>query len=668
MPFRYLLAIILCLASLSTIKGQTTRPWEELFSELTTDDDVESAEWEETYEMLCDLEQHPIDINTATEEQLLQLPFLNKKQVEDILSYVYFNNGIKSLGELAMIESIDYTTRCLLTYFTYCGEKKIDAATTLRNMLHYGRNEVVGTAGIPFYERHGDKNGYLGYQYRHSVRYRFQYSNRLKIGFIGSQDAGEPFFANKNKWGYDHYSLYAEVHDIGIVKSIVAGQYRASFGLGLVIGDGTGIGKMSNLSALGSRTYGLRAHTSRNAANSLRGAGATINVAKGLDLSAFVSYRNIDATLHSTDSTASTITTIVTSGMHRTVTEMNKKNNSTETSAGGNVRFFSHGFHLGSTFSWTKYDKDLLPNTSQAYHKYDAVGNNFWNVSANYGYTGHNLAVQGETATGDGGALATIHTLSFSPSSRISLMALHRFYSKKYHARRARSFSEGGKVQNESGVYLGAQWQPSRRIKVMAYSDYAFFPASKYNALASSQAWDNLLQMQYTSERLTLSLRYKLKMKEYDNSAMTGLALKTTHRGHASISCSLGRWRCATQAELSLSNFEGSNMGWMVAQNIGYTQNWLRINATIGYFDTDDYESRVYGYEQGVLYSYSYLSYYGEGIRWSVAARATLRSNLTLIAHLSTTDYFDRSHISSSLQQIDHSSKTDLELQLQWKF
>ena len=123
MPFRYLLAIILCLASLSTIKGQTTRPWEELFSELTTDDDVESAEWEETYEMLCDLEQHPIDINTATEEQLLQLPFLNKKQVEDILSYVYFNNGMKSHGELAMIESIDYTTRCLLTYFTYCGER-----------------------------------------------------------------------------------------------------------------------------------------------------------------------------------------------------------------------------------------------------------------------------------------------------------------------------------------------------------------------------------------------------------------------------------------------------------------------------------------------------------------------------------------------------------------
>ncbi len=109
-------------------------------------------------------------------------------------------------------------------------------------------------------------------------------------------------------------------------------------------------------------------------------------------------------------------------------------------------------------------------------------------------------------------------------------------------------------------------------------------------------------------------------------------------------------------------------MGWMVAQNIGYTHNWLRINATIGYFDTDDYESRVYGYEQGVLYSYSYLSYYGEGIRWSVAARATLGRNLTLIVHLSTTDYFDRSHISSSLQQIDHSSKTDLELQLQWKF
>jgi hypothetical protein len=527
----------------------------------------------------------------------------------------------------------------------------------------------VATANIPFYERHGDQNGYLGYPYRHSIRGRFQYSNRLKVGVLAAQDAGEPFFANKNGWGYDLYSLYAELHDVGRFKSVVAGQYRAAFGQGLVMGGGTGMGKMSSLSALGNRTYGLRAHSSRNTANSLRGAGATINVARGFNLSAFVSYRHLDATLHTTDSTATTITTIVTNGMHRTATEMEKKNNTTETTAGAHVHYFTHGFHVGATGAWTRYDKELRPNTSQAYHKYDAAGKGFWNVSADYGYTGHVMSIKGETATGDGGAWATLHTLSITPSSSLSLMALHRFYGKKYHARHAGSFSEGGRVQNESGVYLGAQWQPTRRIKLMAYSDYAFFPASKYQALASSQAWDNLLQVQYTTDRLALGLRYRLKMREYDNSAMTNLATKTTHRGRMSLSFSPGRWRCSTQADLSCSTFEQQrSMGWMVTQNIGYAHRWLRVNATVGYFDTDDYESRVYGYEQGVLYTYSYRSYDGEGIRWSIAARADLGRHAMLMAHLSTTNYFDRDHISSSLQQIDHSSKTDLELQLRWKF
>ncbi len=38
-----------------------------------------------------------------------------------------------------------------------------------------------------------------------------------------------------------------------------------------------------------------------------------------------------------------------------------------------------------------------------------------------------------------------------------------------------------------------------------------------------------------------------------------------------------------------------------------------------------------------------------------------------LIAKLSVTDYFDRDHISSGLQQIDRSSKADLEFQLRLK-
>ena len=186
--------------------AQQQRPWEEAFANLSTAEDIESADWEDTYELLCDLEQHPIDINTATREQLQSLPFLSDKQVEDIQAYLYQYGGMKSLGELAMILSLDYNTRILLSHFVYCETKEKDFVPDIGKMLRYGHHDLIVTANVPMYERHGDKQGYLGYPYKHSVRYRFAYSNRLRFGLVGAQDAGEPFMANKNNLGYDFYS------------------------------------------------------------------------------------------------------------------------------------------------------------------------------------------------------------------------------------------------------------------------------------------------------------------------------------------------------------------------------------------------------------------------------------------------------------------------------
>ena len=92
------------------------------------------------------------------------------------------------------------------------------------------------------------------------------------------------------------------------------------------------------------------------------------------------------------------------------------------------------------------------------------------------------------------------------------------------------------------------------------------------------------------------------------------------------------------------------------------------MSASLGYFHTDDSESSIYAYEQGTLYGYSFASYYGEGIKYSFTARADIGSHLMVIARLSTADYFDRDHISSGYQQIDRSSKTDLQLQVRWRF
>ena len=77
--------------------SQEGRPWEELLANVLTAEDLEAATWEDTYEMLCELEQQPMNLNTATREDLESLPFLSERQVEDLMEYLYRYGTMKSL-------------------------------------------------------------------------------------------------------------------------------------------------------------------------------------------------------------------------------------------------------------------------------------------------------------------------------------------------------------------------------------------------------------------------------------------------------------------------------------------------------------------------------------------------------------------------------------------
>ena len=151
--------------SLFTASAQQEHLWETYLNEVMTIEDVGTAAWEEMYELLCELDQHPMDLNHVSREQLEQLPFLSAQQVEGIMEYLWRYGRMESLGELAMIRELDYSQRRLLTYFIYIDEKDDDnrqKPPSIKNVAKYGHHELMATGRVPFYERKGDKEGYLG--------------------------------------------------------------------------------------------------------------------------------------------------------------------------------------------------------------------------------------------------------------------------------------------------------------------------------------------------------------------------------------------------------------------------------------------------------------------------------------------------------------------------
>ena len=658
--------------SIVTSLAQETRPWEQYLNEVMTAEDAGSTAWEQTYELLCELEQHPLNINHATREQLEELPFLSAQQVEGLMAYLWRYGRMESLGELMMIGELDYPHRRLLTYFIYIDEQEAasdrEQAPSLRNIAQYGHHELMATGRVPFYERKGDIDGYLGEKYRHWLRYQFTYGDQVKAGIVGAQDAGEPFFANKNKMGYDYYSLYVQLRNIGRVESLVVGNYRVSMGMGLVMNNGFSLGKLAMLQNLGRSAYTLRAHSSRSV-GSLLGAATTVDMGRGLKLTAFASYSPADATLNN-DGTAATI---LDTDYHRTETEMAKKHNLHQLKTGGNVRYNAHGLRLGVNALYTHLDRRLNPNTQTLYRRHYPQGSDFMNLSLDYGYATPRWSLSGETATDRKGHLATINTASLRLSDVTSMMLLQRFYSYAYTSLDAQSFSDGGKVQNESGVYLGINWQPSQTFRLNAYTDYAYFAWARYQVSQSSYSWDNLVQATWQKQGWSVNGRYRVRMRQKDVS-------RSEEGGVRSEKTLVDRWEQRGRVSADYSNATGwsgrlqidgcrvqEEWGVMMSGSLTYTCQWLRLNGGAGWFHTDSYDSRLYLYESSPLYTYSMTQFYGEGIRYWLMARAGIGKRLTLTAKIGVTDYLDRNVIGSSYQQVDGSSLTDLDLQVRWK-
>lgn len=634
----------------------TPSSWRHWLADLSEMEDFESTRWEDYEEDMEEMSQHPINLNTATREELSRFPFLSAQQVEDIQAYIYRYGGMKSLGELAMIPSISWQQRQLLGSFVYVSTENVSHFPMLQNIARYGKHELVGMVKIPFYDRKGDVNGYSGYKYKHGVRYQFRYGDYVKLGFLGAQDAGEPFGGGKNKLGYDFYSFYLQVRQLGRWKNITLGRYRLHEGLGLVLNNDFSFGKLSVLSSLAaSSATQIRVHSSRSSANYLQGAAATYSILRGLDLTAFFSYRQIDATLNDDG----TIRTILKTGLHRTQSEIRRQDVASNTLVGGHINYRLGGWHVGATAFFTSFSRPLKPTKSQLYKRFAPEGDKFWNASIDYGYISHRWNIAGETATGDCGAIATLHSVSYLFSDKFSLLGLHRFYSARYYSLFSNAFAEGSDVQDENGVYLGFNWMPARRWSISAYSDFAHFAWPKYQTKTSTQSWDSQVNILYQPSRYyTLGARLRYKER----------AGTRTDRCRCYVSMLRKNWNARTSLDYVMSQKEERSQGYMVSENLGYQWRWLRLAGSLGYFHTSDYESRIFVYEPGLLYQMSFGNYYGEGMRYALVARSEISSHLLLIAKLGVTDYFDRDHISSGYQEIASSSQTDLEIQLKWKW
>ena len=656
------LLFLLTLLIVCPIAASADTEWETWLEDIMQDGDYSDAQYEEMYNSLSDMSQNKININHTTRQELEALPFLSEKQVMDIMEYLDRYHSMKSLNELMSIESIDYETRQLLYEFLYVGEGKSPGFPSLSTLSKYGKNELSLYGKLPMYDRAGDAadGEYLGYKYKFWTRYTFSYSDYVKAGFVAAQDAGEPFFSQNNKYGFDQYSAYLMLKRLGRVEALVIGRYSVSAGMGLVMNNGFSIGKTSVLQNMGRQVCVRRPHTSASESGYLQGIAASFSLTGNLSLTPFLSYRKTDATLNSDG----TISTLLNNNYHRTSAELSKKNNTSISAAGFNAIWNIGDFSLGATAVYTHLSRPLNPNMSATYKRIYPVGSNFFNASLSYSWRHYPFCINGETAISDKGAIATVNSLGYYLSQYVDVMGIYRFYSFRYNSMYSNAFSEGGKTQNEAGFYLGVNWHPRYGLDISAYTDIAYFAWPRYGVSQSTYASPNVLSIRYKTGNWLLSARYRLHLKQKDGSG-SNLQWRQEHRARLSAEWSDERWVSRTQIDNTKVSV---SQGYMLTQNFGFISPKYSLYIGGKYFNTDGYDSRLYSYERAMPRTFSYPSYFGHGIRYSLVAEWRPVPSLQFTAKSGVVDYFDRSTIGTSHQQINASSACDIELGMKWKW
>lgn len=630
--------------------------------------------------------QNPLNLNTASRADLERLQFLNDFQIEDILSAQRRSVPMLTIYELGRMESFSSTDiNRILPFVTVSEAQEKALPFSLKNTLRYGRHNlflrtqfyVQQEKGYTPPEELGDTR-YLGNRMKYYTRYQFNYKRKILFGFVGEKDEGEEFFTGTQKRGFDHIAAHIEVRDIGPIKSLAVGDYTVRLGQGLIMGTGLYAGKSPYVLSLKKSVTGVRKYSSTGENEYFRGAGTTLNWNRWY-LTAFGSYKKIDGNLTDTDTLteeADIISAFQNTGYHRTQSEIYDRKQVSEFVAGGSLKWHGDRMKLAANYVQYQYGTELNRDYS-VNRQYEFSGENGANLSLDYEANIRNLYLFGELAGSSNKSYAVLNGLTARIAPGAGIAILHRAYAKDYWAQYAGGFAEQSRVQNENGLYLGAEFHPIRNWKLGAYYDMYRFPWLSYRRDAPADGQDYFAQVDFAPSRnLQMYWRFKHETKTENSSENTAgvdplvPAALSKIRYHLAYSIS-DEVEMKSRAEAAFydKGDEKHETGILIYQDVAWRSQRFPITAhfRLAFFDAD-YYARLYAYENDILYAFSVPAYSGQGFRSYLTLKYTIVDNfIDLWLRYAHTHYTDRDITGSGLTEIQGPDKSQVKIQLRFK-
>lgn len=664
---------------------------EELFP--IQDDDLD---YENLYENLLQLFLNPIPLNRTTAEELQSLYILTPLQINNFLEHREQFGPLLSVYELQAIPEFDLQTIYRLVPFVTIANGETLLSGTLWERITRDRDAYLIIRHRRVWEtRRGftppDTLGsgrlttrYLGDPNDLYVRFRIQHVRDFSLGFTLDKDPGEQFIWDPatRRYKFNFISYHFTVYNTGKWKTISLGDFQMQSGQGLVFGAGFSVGKgAETITTVRRSTIGLRPYTSVLEFGFFRGAAATYRLGM-VNITALASSTprdgRVQMVLDTVERQDAFISSLMLSGLHRTPTEIGNKAQVREQNLGTNIHYHSpnRSFQAGLNSLLTKFSQPFI-RAPRIYNQFEFRGQHNHIHSAYFSYNFQNYFFFGESAVSKSGGTGTVLGLMSSLNPKVDFSLLWRNYDKDFHSLYGNAFSEGTRTINETGIYMGLNLKPIRKINWSGYYDQFRFPWLRFRAYAPSEGYEWLQRLSYTPNRqLTIYLQMREEVKDrnisLERTEGNGFNLAPARRKNYLANMDLAidkRWSIKSRVQFSTFDFDGQKTGgFAIVQDLNLNMDRWKLSGRMALFDTDDYENRQYVFERNVLWAFSIPQYHGQGMRYYLLGQYRFSPRLTAWGRLARFSYTDREVISSGLQQINGNTQTETTFQIRYQF
>ncbi len=621
--------------------------------------------------------ENPININATDAEELSRLYLLNPVQINKLLKFVKEFGPVYTIFELNAIDGFTPDLLQKIEPFITFGPET-ETRIPLKKQLKSGRHELILRSlgnlqkARGYQPKDDGTKPYEGNRFRYYGRYRYEIRDNFSMGLTAEKDPGEAFLKGSNKHGFDYYSGHISVRFNHWIKDVTVGDFVVRSGQGLVLWQGYTIGKSLDVLNISKTGQGVRPYTSVNENAFFRGMSTSLDLGSA-KIIVFGSHKKADGNLAPDDNDSIYFTSLQTSGYHRTESEIADEKTVGATDLGAVFSLNFNNLKIGANFVYQQFDKPFIP-ASRLYNKYRFHGTENYTGSIDYLFNKGKYLLFGEAALSKSGGKALLQGAVARLNDQVSFSALYRHFDKDYHALWANTFAEGSNISNESGLYFGSRILPVKFVTLSLYSDLYQSKWINYSTIGPSRGWDVFAQADVRlSEELSFYLRYKNeeKTQKFKTEKRYTDLPERTQKTRLHFDYQLTETiKLRTRFEHVYYEGDNSGNGFMIFQDIQYSGLRLpfHVSARVAWFNTDSYDSRIYAYENDLLYTFSVPAFYGKGFRTYLNMRYRISNHLECWLKLANTHWTDRDTISSGYNEISGSDKTELKIQFRLKF